>query len=230
MSTRNNIIDATGSNYGAKVDKYNTLWVRDLGIPPTSDPDAVGSSALALGEIQTVYREFLTLNGDGTTNDARVLGTLASPISFWIAAEQGFDIYITSIAITVAAGGLTLARFGGGTALTNGLRFYYQSANGNIVIGSDIKTSFDVVRLCQGNPAFTDPSAGAFIAANVIGASEGLFQVLDFRKVFGLPYGIRLNTSSVNKLVMEVRDSILTTGPTATAQFDVVAYGTRIKI
>jgi hypothetical protein len=230
MSSRTNIIDATGSNYGAKVDKYNTLWVRDLGIPPTSDPNTVGASALALGEIQTVYREFLTLNGDGTTIDARVLGTLASPISFWVAAEQGFDIYITSIAITVAAGGLSLARFGGGTALTNGLKFYYESTNGDIVIGNDIKSSFDVVRLCQGNPAFTDPASGPFIAANVVGSSEALFQVLDFRRVFGLPYGVRLNTSSVNKLVMEVRDSILTTGPTATAQFDVVAYGTRIKI
>jgi hypothetical protein len=230
MSTRNNIIDATGSNYGAKVDKYNTLWVRDLGIPPTSDPDGTGGSALALGEVQTAYREYLTLNGDGVTFDARVTGTLASPVSFFVAAEQGFDIYITSLAIVAAGGGLTLARFGGGTALTNGLKFYYQSANGNIIIGNDIKSSFDVVRLCQGNPAFTDASSGAFIASNVIGASEALLQVLDFRKTFGLPYGIRLNTSSVNKIVMEVRDAILTTGPTTTTQFDVIAYGTRIKI
>lgn len=230
MSTRNNIIDATGSNYGAKVDKYNTLWVRDLGIPPTSDPDSVGGSALALGEIQTVYREFLTLDGDGVTSDARVTGTLGSPISFLVNAEQGFDIYVTSIALTLAGGGLTLTRFGGGTALTNGLRFYYQSTNGNIVIGDDIKSAFDIVRLCQGSPAFTDPSTGAFIAKDVVGTNEALFQVLDFRKVFGLPYGIRLNTGSVNKLVMEVRDPILSTGPTATAQFDIIAYGTRIKI
>lgn len=230
MSIRNNIIDATGSNYGAKVDKYNTLWVRDLGIPPTSDPDAIGSSALALGEIQTAYREYLTLNGDGVTFDARVNGSLANPISFFVGAEQGFDIYITSIAIVVAGGSLTLARFGGGLALTNGLRFYYESTNGKIIIGTDIKSSFDIVRLCQGSPAFTDPSSGAFIASNVIGTSEALIQVLDFRKVFGLPYGIRLNTSSVNKLVMEVRDNILTTGPTATVQFNVIAYGTRIKI
>lgn len=88
MSLRNNIIDATGSNFGAKVDKYNTLWVRDLGIPPTSAPDDIGGSSLALGEIQTAYREYLTLNGNGVTFDARVNGTLANPISFWVAAEQ----------------------------------------------------------------------------------------------------------------------------------------------
>ncbi len=229
MSTRNNIIDATGSNYGAKVDKFNTLWVRDLGIPPTSD-GGFTDGGLSLGEIQTAYREYLTLGGDGVTFDARVTGTLAAPISFWVNAEQGFDIYVTSLAIVAAGGGLTLARFGGGTALTNGLKFYYQSTSGEIVIGNGIKSSFDVVRLCQGNPAFTDASSGAFIASNVVGSSEALLQVLDFRQTFGLPYGIRLNTGSVNRLVMEVRDPILTTGPTTTTQFDVIAYGTRIKI
>lgn len=230
MSKRTNILDGTGKGISAKVDEYNCLWVRDLGIPPTSDPEG-GNAALALGEIQTVYRNYLTLNGDGVTFDARVAGSLASPISFWVAAEPGYDIYITSLAIVVAAGGLTLSRFGGVTGgLTNGLRFYYQSTSGEITIGTDIKTSFDIVRLCQGTPAFTDPSSGAFIAANVAGSSEALFQVLDLRKVFGLPFGIRLNTGSVNKLVMEVRDSIPTGGPTPTTQFDVIAYGSRIKI
>lgn len=227
MAINTKILDGLGQGYEAKVDNFHALWVRDVGIPPTSDPN---NPQLAFNEIQTVYREYLTLNGDGTTIDARVTGTLASPISFLVAAEPGFDIYITSLSIVVAGAGLTLARFGGQAALTNGLRFYYEGPNGQITIGNDIKTSFDIVRLCQGTPAFTDPSSGAFIAANVAGSSEALFQSLDFTKVFGLAYGVRLNTSSVNKIVLQVRDTITTTGPTPTTQFDVIAYGTRVKI
>lgn len=230
MSSRTNIVDGTGQGYVARVDQFNTLWVRDFGIPPTSDPNNP-AGALLFNDIQTVYREFLTRDGDGVTTDARVSGSLASPVNFYVSAEQNVDIYITSIAISVGASGQQLDDFGGTSGgLTNGLKFFYQGVNGDIIIGNNIKSCFDVVRLCQGNPAFTDPSAGPFIAANVLGATEGLFQVLDLRKVFGLPYGVRLNTGSVNKLVMQVRDIIVTTGPTPTTFFDAIAYGTRVKL
>lgn len=227
MSINSRILDGLGQGYEAKVDNFHALWVRDIGIPPTSDPN---NPQLSFNEIQTVYREYLTRDGDGTTIDARVTGTLESPINFWVAAEPGFDIYITSLSIVTAGGSQTLARFGGQPALTNGLRFYYEGPDGQITIGTDIKTGFEIVRLCQGTPAFTDPSSGAFIAANVAGTSEALYQSLDFSKVFGLPYGVRLNTSSVNKIVMQVRDTISTTAPNITTQFDVLAYGTRVKI
>ena len=230
MSSRTNIVDGTGQGYVAKVDQFNTLWVRDFGIPPTSDPNNP-AGALLFNEIQTVYREYLTRNGDGVTIDARVNGSLTNPIDFYISAEQSVDIYITSIAISVGGSGQQLDDFGGiSNGLPNGLKFFYEGINGDIIIGNNIKSGFDIVRLCQGNPAFTDPSAGPFIAANVLGATEGLFQVLDLRKVFGLPYGIRLNTGSVNKLVMQVRDNIPTGGATPTTFFDAIAYGTRVKI
>jgi len=230
MSSRTNIVDGTGQGYVARVDQFNTLWVRDFGIPPTSDPNNP-AGALLFNDIQTVYREFLTRDGDGVTTDARVNGSLASPVNFYVSAEQDVDIYITSIAISVGASGQQLDDFGGiANGLTNGLKFFYQGVNGDIIIGNNIKSGFDIVRLCQGNPAFTDPSAGPFIAANVLGSTEGLFQVLDLRKVFGLPYGVRLNTGSVNKLVMQVRDNITVALPSPTTFFDAIAYGTRVKL
>lgn len=219
MSSRTNIIDATGKNYGAKVDRYNTLWVRDLGIPPTSEDGDDG-----FGNIQKVYREYLTLNGNGTTIDARVAGSLASPILFYVAAEADFDIYITSLSFVIVDANLTLAQFGNIGALANGFNLYYEDTNGVTFIGQNIKTNFEFIRLSQGNPAWGDPT-GAFIANNVAGSSEGVLPVLDFRTVFGLPFGIKLSAGSTDKLVLEIRDNV-----TGVDQFDIISYGSKIFI
>lgn len=221
MPNKTQILDGTGKGYYAKVDQYNTLWVRDLGIPPTTDPD---NPSAGLGDIQKVYREYLTLNGNGTTIDMRVVGSLASPSLFYVSAESNFDIYITSLSFVIVDANLTLAQFGNIGALTNGLNLYYEDQNGTTFIGQNLKTNFEIIRLSQGNPAWGDPT-GAFIANNVAGASEGVLPILDFRKVFGLPYGIRLGAGTSNKLVLEIRDNV-----SGVDQFDIIAYGTRVKL
>lgn len=230
MSINSRILDGLGQGYEARVDKFHSLWVRDIGIPPTNDPN---NPDLNFNEIQTVYREFLTLNGDGTTKSMIVDGTLAVPKNFYITAEPNVDIYVTSLSLFLSAPNQKLKDWGGYTdGLLNGIKIYYEGANGQIVVGNEIKTAFEFVRLAQGNPSFVDSSAAPFIASNVSGSSEGFFQVLDFSKTFGLPYGVRLNTSTVNKVVLQIRDSIANpgVGRTPPLQFDVIAYGTRVKI
>lgn len=220
MSVKTQIVDGTGRGYYAKVDNYNTLWVRDLGIPPASDPNDPNGIA----DIQKVYREYLTRDGDGVTIDARVNASLANPIEFFVKAEPGFDIYITSLSFVIADNTLTLSQFGAIGALTNGCNLFYEDTNGVTFIGQDLKTNFQFVRLTQGNPAWGDPT-GAFVANNVVGSSEAVLPVLDFRKVFGLPYGLRLGASSANKLSLEIRDNVSTVD-----QFDIIAYGSRIRL
>lgn len=220
MSVKTQIVDGTGRGYYAKVDNYNTLWVRDLGIPPASDPNDPNGIA----DIQKVYREYLTRDGDGVTIDARVNASLANPIEFFVKAEPGFDIYITSLSFVIADNTLTLSQFGAIGALTNGCNLFYEDTNGITFIGQDLKTNFQFVRLTQGNPAWGDPT-GAFVANNVVGSSEAVLPVLDFRKVFGLPYGLRLGASSANKLSLEIRDNVSTVD-----QFDIIAYGSRIRL
>lgn len=220
MSVKTQIVDGTGRGYYAKVDNYNTLWVRDLGIPPASDPNDPNGIA----DIQKVYREYLTRDGDGVTIDARVNASLANPIEFFVKAEPGFDIYITSLSFVIADNTLTLGQFGAIGALTNGCNLFYEDTNGITFIGQDLKTNFQFVRLTQGNPAWGDPT-GAFVANNVVGSSEAVLPVLDFRKVFGLPYGLRLGASSANKLSLEIRDNVSTVD-----QFDIIAYGSRIRL
>lgn len=220
MAINTQILDGTGKGYQAKVDEFNTLWVRDLGIPPASDPNDPNG----IGEIQKVYREYLTRGGDGVTIDARVNASLASPIEFFVKAEPGFDIYVTSISFVIVDANLTLSQFGSIGALNNGCNLFYQDTNGITFVGQNLKTNFDFIRLCQGNPSWGDPT-GAFIANNVLNTSEAVLPVLDFRKVFGVPYGIRLGASSANKLSLQIRDNI-----SAVDQFDLIAYGTRVKI
>lgn len=222
MSSRTNIVDGTGQGYVAKVDQFNTLWVRDLGIPPTTNPDDPNSPIG--GNIQTIYREFLSLNGDGVITDARQNGSLSSPVLFSVLAESGFDIYVTSISFVIADANLTLSQFGNIGPLTNGLNLYYQETTGQINIGTNIRTNFELIRLSQGNPSWGDPT-GAFIANNVLSNSEAVLPVLDFRKVFGIPYGIKLRANSSDKIVLEIRDDIR-----GVDQFDAIAYGTRIKL
>lgn len=220
MSVKTQIVDGTGRGYYAKVDNYNTLWVRDLGIPPASDPNDPNGIA----DIQKVYREYLTRDGDGVTIDARVNASLANPIEFFVKAEPGFDIYITSLSFVIADNTLTLSQFGAIGALTNGCNLFYEDTNGVTFIGQDLKTNFQFVRLTQGNPAWGDPT-GAFVANGVVGSSEAVLPVLDFRKVFGLPYGLRLGASSANKLSLQIRDNV-----SAVDQFDIIAYGSRIRL
>ena len=110
MAVRSKIVDG---NNEAKIDSRGNLSVQPSSIP-----------AASTDVIQTVFRQFLTIDGDGTTTDLRVDGSTTSQQAF-IQAEPGFDIYIKSCAFLIADSTLTLKDFGALSALTNGCRFYY---------------------------------------------------------------------------------------------------------
>ena len=95
---------------------------------------------------------------------------------------------------------------------------------GDIVINDSLKSNFDFIRPALGQPAFGD-SAAAFLASNVVGSSEAFIPTLDLSNTFGLPWGIKLRANTNDKLVWQVRDD--NTGPD---QFDIVAYGTKVKV
>jgi len=208
MSIRTNIEDGAGRGYTAKVSPEGFLFTQEAPYPPSSEETKI-----------TVYREFLTLNNDGTTTDMRVNGA-TTPQSFFINAEPDFDIYITTVSFVIADAGASLNEFGGITALANGCRFYYEDSNGEINIGTDLTSNFEFVRLCQGNPSFGNGSA-AFLANNVVGNSEAFIPVFDFRN-FGFKWGLKLAASSQNRLVLEVNDNV-----TGIDAFNAIAYGFR---
>lgn len=224
MSVRSKIVFG---NNEAVVDENGFLRVAVSGIPISQ-----------IGNRQIVYRQFLTLDNDGTTTEMTVDGSATSQL-FSVNAEPNKDIYITSLSIIIVGTGIALGNdfAGSGASLTNGCRLYYEDdINGEVNIGTSLQNNFDFIRLCQGNPPFADPTAGAFIAPSIAGTSakggsvaDGIIPVLDIKNVFGLAFGIKLSANTKDKLVLEVNDN-LSTGLGANASFNVIAYGFEIDL
>lgn len=211
MSFNTKIQDGSGQGFYAKVSPEGFLYTQEAPFPPVGDDTKI-----------TIYREFLTLNNDGTTSDMRVNGS-TTPQRFFINAEPNFDIYITTVSFLIADAGASLNEFGGISALSNGCRFYYEDLNGEINIGTSLVSNFEFVRLCQGNPPFGS-GASAFLANNVVGNSEAFIPVFDFRN-FGFKWGLKLFAGTNNRLVLEVNDNV-----SGIDGFNAVAYGFRRKL
>jgi len=218
MSIKTKITDGGGSGISAKVNSSGYIYVQDSNLPPEDDRD-----------LQIIYREFLTLNGDGTTSDMIVDGS-ATPQEFYINADPNDDIFITSLSILLQADALTLGNdFGGSAAAgnplpTNGCRIFYEDQNGEINIGTSITTNFDLVRLCQGNVAWGD-GATAFIKTDGV---PTIFPTLSFKKVFGFTSGFKLVGGTNNRLILEVNDDLPNIVNTNT-EFNIIANGFKLK-
>lgn len=208
MAVKANIEDGSGNGNLAKVSNEGFLFTQEAPFPPSGEETKI-----------TVYREFLTLNNDGTTNDMRVDGSTTSQY-FWVNAEPNFDIYITTLSFLISDAGAELDEFGNLSSLTNGCRLFYEDNNGEINIGTDLVSNFEFIRLCQGNPSFGN-AGDAFRARNIVGSSEGYIPVFDFRN-FGFRWGLKLKAGTNNRLVMEINDNV-----SSIDGFNATAYGFR---
>ena len=222
MSSKTRIVD---DNKQALIEDGGYIRVQPAPFPPQDDRDK-----------QLIFRQFLTLNGDGTTTDMLVDGS-TTPQIFSIDGIARADIYITSLSFIIAGDGIVLGDdfAGSGAALTNGCRLYYEDLNGEVNIGTSLTTNFEFIRLCQGNPAFADPNSGPFIAPAIAGATgkgvspaDGILPVLNFQNIFGFQYGLKIAKGTNNRLVLEINDD-LTTGLGANAAFNIIAYGFELK-
>lgn len=170
------------------------------------------------------FRSFMTQDGLGIITDMRVAGSAVAPIEFSVLADPEFDIYIKSIAFTIVDASSTLNKFGNIAALTNGCcLFWFTQDQGIVIIDDELKSNFDFVRLCAGQPAFGD-SAGSFRAGNVIGNSEGYIPNLNITSVFGLNWGLRLRGGTTDKITVSIHDDT-----TLIDAFNVVCYGTKVQ-
>ena len=166
-----------------------------------------------------VFRQYLTDDGlAGGTSSMLVNGT-STNVDYYIPADANNDRYIASLSFVIADASASLNQFGNVTALNNGCVLEYSDVKGVVTIHDALKTNFNFVRLCLGNPAWGQ-QANSFIANNVTGSSEAFLPVLDFRTVFGMPWGVRLLAGSVQKVTLRIRDDC-----SGIDQFDCIAYG-----
>lgn len=205
MSLNVEIKDGEGSGKRVKITQENALFTQDTGLPPIEQD---GSA--------TVYRKYLS-DAVGAF-DMRVDGS-GKAADFYIEAEQDYDLYIGSLSFVIADAGATLNVFGNIGALTNGCELLYQNQLGDIQVADSLKTNFEFIRLCQGNPAYGNGTT-AFRANNVAGTSEGYIPVLDFKDVFGLTWGVKLRKGSSDRLILRIKDNL-----TGVDEFTCIAYG-----
>ena len=162
------------------------------------------------------FRMYLTDDGLSTgSNDMGIDGS-STNVDFWIPSSETDDRYITSLNVEVAYGTTGQPNeWADGTALTNGMRLFYISYLGEVEIHEGIKSNQDFFRL-----GFSlIPTAWEI---RHLGASNdfGYIMEVDLTKM-GLPYGIKLDSGTTQKLVITVRDN----AGTAADTFNIIGYG-----
>ena len=161
-------------------------------------------------------RQYLTDDGTVTgSNDMGVDGSVTNQ-DFWIPADPTDDRYITTLNFIVGYGGSGQPNlWADGTALTNGMRLFYTSRHGEQDIHDSIKSNQDMFRLSF------NPIPATWEVRHVNAANDyGYFTTFDLTKL-GLPFGVKLDAGSNQKLVMRVRDN----AGSAADSFDCIGYG-----
>lgn len=162
------------------------------------------------------FRQYLTIDGTASgSNDMGIDGSV-TPVDFFVEAKDTEDRYITSLNWLVAYGSIGRPYlWADGAALTNGTRLFYESQSGEVDIHEAIKINQDLFRL-----SFA-PIPLAWEVRHVNANNDyGYFISTDLTKM-GLPFGIKLDRGTKQRLVSCIRDNA---GASAVT-FNVIAYG-----
>ena len=161
------------------------------------------------------FRQYLTADGLASgSNDMGVDGSVTNA-EFWIPSHGINDRYITSLNFIVGYG--TAGKpylWADVAALTNGSRLYYINRHGEHDIHEGIKSNQDMFRL-----SFSAiPTAWEVRHVNA-NNDFGYFISMDITRM-GLPFGIKLDRGSTQRLVMSIRDNAADAD-----SFNCIAYG-----
>jgi len=207
-------------NFRPLVNEDGRLFEVDTTYPPiTNDRQII------------LYVDDLTLNGDGVTTDMKVDGSVTTQ-EFFVSAEPDSDIFINSVSFFIAAELVVtdLGEFAGiVTPLTNGCQLIYESGEvGDIIIGDNLQTNYDLLRMCNMNPQFGLDSNAAFkITQAFSNQDDGYLFILKFADYgYEQEYsgGIRLKAGTTDRLVFKIRDNLNLT-PSDISSFDGRVYG-----
>ena len=195
MGIKNTIVDGKGRGNEAIVTDDKAVLVTSTAIPHNTERDRV-----------RIYRDYFR-NSSGAL-DMRVNGSV-TPQDFYIESSTDSDRYIDTISIAIADASAALNKFGNINALSNGVEIFYEDTkNGNVIIGDNLVSNFELIRLCAGGAHAIGSGSTSYRASNVQGSSEGYLMYLDFSEVFGIPWGVRLKKDTNLRLVVRINDNI----------------------
>jgi len=182
------IQDGKGTKNKAKVTSDGCVLICQDPAPPL-DPQKVRP-----------FSQYLTTDGTSTgSNDMGIDGSVTN-VDFYVPASTN-DRYITQLSFIVGYG--TSGRpyeFADNTALTNGCRLHYSSLKGEVEAG-ELITNLDFLRL-SGIPLV--PTAWEIRHVGALN-DYGYVTNLNLLNIVP-PFGIRLDATSSQKLVLTVRD------------------------
>ena len=185
MSIVAQIKDGEGSSNKLKIGEDGELTVTISSHPPSEEKHN-----------SIPFRSFFE-NSAGSS-DMIVNGSV-TPVSFEINASPLVDRYIKTISIKLADAGARFNLFGALSALTNGVRFVWESqAEGTIII-DEIKDNVELFRLSGQTPIIIDISGGG---------ADALIVNINMSVIFSMPFGIKLRKGTKDKLCFVVRDNL----------------------
>ena len=144
MGVISKIADGHGTSNQAKIGDEGELSVVVHPHPP------INETVTTLPFIQ-----FFTDNGTNTGSNNMIVNGSSTAIDFYISASETVDIYIKTVSVQISDPGARLDRFGALTALSSGVRFFYEEiAIGEFVIAEAIQTNLDFFRDASGGKGF----------------------------------------------------------------------------
>jgi len=200
----------------AKVEVHSVEGI-SVGVTDQHEMNVISAPYPPLGEQRVQpFRQYLTT--DGTTAGSHDMGIDGSStnVDFYVSAHGTNDRHITSLNFLVGYGTSGQPyQWANGTALTNGTRLFYTNRHGEHDIHEAIKINQDMFRLSF------DPIGLSWETRGVGSNNDfGYFISMDLTRM-GLPFGVKLDAGTTQKLICTVRDNAGTDADV----FDVIAYG-----
>lgn len=171
---------------------------------------------------QLPFVENISINGDGTSIDLRVDGSI-TPISAFVQAIELGDIYIKTANIVIEdTGNINLGDFGNiAGGLTVGLDPFIENKGVKFEITRrPLRTSFDLIRVGTLNPSL-GVDDDAFRIKQQQGSGNTLYNpIWDFTRLAAGNEGVRLSAGTKQRLGFVINDDL-----TSLVAFNVVFTG-----
>jgi hypothetical protein len=174
--------------------------------------------------LQIPFSQFFTTDGTATGSRAMNVNGATTNQSFFVGSDSNNDLYITSLTVQISDSGSTLEKFGGITALTNGVQFIYRSSNlGEFILADDIKSNLDFFRDATEGKGFGGKTDAWLADIKGGGGEDTYFPEFDLRKRYGLHYGLKISRGTRAELIYKVRDNLI-----GLNIFNIKAHGFRL--
>lgn len=212
MSINTNIIGKSGRAIEVYGEGYTTVAVHQH--PPENE-----------SKIALPFRQYFTDNGNSLGSNVMTVNGSINNSEFYISANDVYDVYIKYITIEIGDGGSpSLNKFGSLSALNNGVAFYWDTqVQPDYELHEGIKTNKEFVRIGSDTAAIGSGTEAFLADVSGGGTEKSYLPSIDFKEIYGLPWGIRLRKGTLDNLKFVIQDNL-----TGLSTFNAIATGTRL--